>query len=114
MPSEHDIAFPRLSRTQIDSLRPWGRVRPIAPGDVLFQEGDRGFSFYVVLDGAVEIVEQSRGTPREVTVHEAGEFTGDVDTLSGRAALVTGRATARGEVLELTAAGATPGRGRVA
>src|SRR4051812_30432690 len=104
MPSEHDIAFARLSRAQIDAVRPWGRVRPIAPGDVLFQEGDRGFSFYVVLEGAVEIVEQSGGTPREVTVHEPGEFTGDVDTLSGRAALVTGRATARGEVLELTAA----------
>jgi CRP-like cAMP-binding protein len=71
---------------------------------VLFQEGDRGFSFYVVLEGAVEIVERSRGTPREVTVHEPGEFTGDVDTLSGRASLVTGRATAGGEVLELTAA----------
>jgi thioredoxin reductase (NADPH) len=80
-------------------------VRPIAPGDVLFQEGDRWFSFYVVLGGAVEIVEQSRGTPREVTVHEPGEFTGDVDALSARAALVTGRATAPGEVLELTAAG---------
>jgi CRP-like cAMP-binding protein len=40
-------------------------VLPIAPGDVLFQEGDRGLSFYVVLEGAVEIVEQSRGTPRE-------------------------------------------------
>src|ERR1700687_2050366 len=104
MPSEHDIAFPRLSRAQIDALRTWGRVRSIAPGDVLFQEGDRGFSFYVVLDGAVEIVEQSRGTSREVTVHEPGEFTGDVDTLSGRASLVTGRATAPGEVLELTAA----------
>src|SRR3981081_4240074 len=103
MPSEHDIAFPRLSRAQIDALRPWGRVRPIASGDVLFQEGDRGFSFYVVLDGAVEIVEQSRGTSREVTVHEPGEFTGDVDTLSGSASLVTGRATAPGEVLELTA-----------
>jgi thioredoxin reductase (NADPH) len=104
MPSEHDVAFPRLSGAQVDALRPWGRVRPIAPGEVLFQEGDRGFSFYVVLEGAVEIVEQSGGTPREVTVHEPGEFTGDVDTLSGRAALVTGRATARGEVLELTAA----------
>src|SRR4029077_17073779 len=103
MPSEHDVAFPRLSRAQIDALRRWGHVRPIAPGDVLFQEGDRGFSFYVVLEGAVEIVEQSRGTPREVTVHEPGEFTGDVDMLSGRAVLVTGRATARGEVLELTA-----------
>src|SRR3954464_15785067 len=104
MPSEHDIAFPRLSRIQIDSLRPWGRVRPIASGDVLFKEGDRGFSFYVVLEGTIEIVEQSRGTRHEVAVHEPGEFTGDVDMLSGRAALVTARATARGEVLELTAA----------
>src|SRR6476659_4438468 len=104
MPSEHDVAFPRLSRAQIDALRPWGRVRPIAPDDVLFREGDRGFSFYVVLEGAVEIVEQSRGTPRVVTVHQPGEFTGDVDTLSGRAALVTGRAIAGGDVLELTAA----------
>jgi len=102
MPSEHDIAFPRLSPSQIDVLRRWGQVRSIAPGDVLFKEGDRGFSFFVVLEGAVEIVEQSRGTPHVVTVHEPGEFTGDVDTLSGRSALVTGRATAAGQVLELT------------
>jgi thioredoxin reductase (NADPH) len=102
MPSEHDVAFPRLSQTQIDALRRWGQVRSLALGDVLFKEGDRGFSFFVVLAGAVEIVEQSRGTPHQVTVHQPGEFTGDVDTLSGRAALVTARATAPGEVLELT------------
>jgi thioredoxin reductase (NADPH) len=104
MPSDHDIAFPTLSRSQIDALRRWGSVRPITPGDVLFKEGDRGFSFYVVLEGAIAIVEESRGTTHVVTVHEPGEFTGDVDTLSGRAALVTARATAPGEVLELTAA----------
>ncbi len=104
MPSEHDVAFPRLSRTQIDALRRWGQVRSIAPGDVLFKEGDRRFSFFVVLEGSVEIVEQSRGTPHEVTVHQPGEFTGDVDMLSGRSVLVTGRATAPGQVLELTAA----------
>src|SRR4029078_3185761 len=44
---------------------------------------------------------QSRGTPHQVTVHEPGEFTGDVDMLSGRSALVTARATAPGRVLEL-------------
>src|SRR5579872_5922945 len=104
MPSEHDAAFPRLSPVQIDALRRWGHVRPIAPGDVLFQEGDRGFSFFVILEGAVEIVEQSRGAPHQVTVHEPGEFTGDVDMLSGRAALVAARVTARGEVLELSTA----------
>jgi len=44
MPSEHDYRLPRLSRAQIDALRRWGHVRPITPGNVLFQEGDRGFS----------------------------------------------------------------------
>src|SRR5258707_7001508 len=67
MPSEHDIAFPRLSRAEIDALRPWGRVRPIVPGDVLFQEGDRGFSFYVVLDGAVEIARLLRASSPNAT-----------------------------------------------
>jgi thioredoxin reductase (NADPH) len=103
MSSDRDLAFPRLSQPQIDALRRWGKVRPVARGDVLFKEGDRGFCFYVILEGAIEIIEQSRGTPHQVTVHEPGEFAGDVDTLSGRAALVTARATAAGEVLELTA-----------
>src|SRR4029078_7373577 len=104
MPSERDIAFPRLSQKQIEALRRWGQLRSLAAGDVRFKEGDRGFSFFVVLEGAVEIVEQSRGTPHQVTVHEPGEFTGDVDMLSGRSSVVTGRATAPGQVLELTAA----------
>src|SRR5579862_4000153 len=104
MASERDIAFPRLSQAHIDALRRWGQVRSMATGDVLFQEGDRGFSFFVVLEGTVEVVEESRGAPHQVALHHAGEFTGDVDTLSGRAALVTGRATARGEVLELASA----------
>jgi thioredoxin reductase (NADPH) len=103
MPSDRDLAFPRLSQPRIDALRRWGKVRPVAAGDVLFKEGDRGFCFYVVLAGAIEIVEQSRGTPHQVTVHEPGEFAGDVDPLSGRAALAPARATAPGEVLELTA-----------
>jgi thioredoxin reductase (NADPH) len=76
----------RVTGFESDALRRWGHVRAIAPGEVLFKEGDRGFSFYVVLEGAIEIIEQSRGTPHEVAVHEPGEFTGDVDTLSGRAA----------------------------
>jgi thioredoxin reductase (NADPH) len=103
MAPEREIAFPRLTVSQIDALRPWGRVRPVDSGEVLFAEGDRGFSFFVVLDGAVEIVEHSRGTAHSVTVHEPGEFTGDVDMLSGRVALVTARMARPGQLLELSA-----------
>ena len=91
----------RLPTAQSDPNR---RTSPLGAGAIdcawrrAVQGRGRGFSFFVVLEGAVEIVEQSRCTPREVTVHEPGEFTGDVDTLSGRAALVTARATAPGNV----------------
>jgi len=56
-----------------------------------------------VLDGAVEIVEHSRGPAYSVTVHEPGEFTGDVDMLSGRVALVTGHMARPGQLLDLSA-----------
>jgi cAMP-binding proteins - catabolite gene activator and regulatory subunit of cAMP-dependent protein kinases len=79
-------------------------VRPIALGDVLFKEGDRGFSFYIVLEGAIEIVEQSRGTPHEVTVHEPGEFTATWIRCRGAPRSSPRARPAPGEVLELTAA----------
>jgi thioredoxin reductase (NADPH) len=101
--TENDIAFPRLTRTQIATLRPRGHLRAVRAGDVLFAEGDRGFSFYVVISGAVEILERSRGRPNTVVVHQPQEFTGDVDMLSGRAALVMARVAADGEVLEISA-----------
>ena len=40
MPSDLDIAFPRLSREQIDALRPRGAVRRTTAGDVLWHAGD--------------------------------------------------------------------------
>src|ERR1700692_1012383 len=104
MPSERETAFPQLTDAQIDLLRPGSRVRDVKAGDVLFAEGDRGFSFYVVLDGAGEIIEHSRCVAHTVTVHGPKEFTGDVDMLTGRVALVTARVARDGQVLALSAA----------
>jgi hypothetical protein len=41
-------------------------------------------------------------------VHEPGEFTGDVDMLSGRVALVTARMARAGQLLELSATALRP------
>ena len=102
MVSERDIAFPTLTGSQIATLGVRGRRRAVAAGDVLFEEGARGYDFFVVLSGAVEILERSSGQPRTVVVHDAGQFSGDVDMLTGRAALVTARVSADGEVLALS------------
>jgi thioredoxin reductase (NADPH) len=104
MPSDQEVAFPVLATQERTALVARGRSRKVRAGEVLFAEGDRDFCCFLVLEGAVEIVEHSRGRPHRVAVLRSGEFTGDVDTLSGRRALVTGRAMEDGRVLELDTA----------
>ena len=102
MASDKEVAFPVLGEQDLAALTVRGRSREVRAGEVLFAEGDRDFPFFVVLEGGIEIVEHSRGAPHTVVVHQPGEFTGDVDMLSGRATLVEGRATGDGRVLQLS------------
>lgn len=104
MATDLDVAFPTLGAKERSALEARGHPREVRTGDVLFSAGDRNFCFYVVLEGAIEIVEQSRDQPRQVAVHHAGQFSGDVDMLTGRVALVTARVAQDGRVLELSAA----------
>jgi thioredoxin reductase (NADPH) len=103
MLTEKQLAFPTLTPRQIAELRARGTVRPVAAGEILLAEGDRDFSFFVVQSGSVEILEHSSGTERVVAVHAPGEFTGDVDLLSGRGTLVTARVREAGEVIQVEA-----------
>jgi thioredoxin reductase (NADPH) len=104
MATDQEIAFPRLSKTHIRALQPAGTTRATRPGEYLWRAGDRGFGFFVILSGSVEITDPSGDEPRRVTIHEPGEFTGDVDVLTGRGSLVDCVVLEPGEVLELTPA----------
>jgi thioredoxin reductase (NADPH) len=101
MADDRDVAFPILTSADIEALSGRGMLRPVQAGEILYQEGDRDHSFFVVLDGAVEVVDNSRGAPHQLTVHRKGQFSGDVDLMSSRAILVTGRVIEDGSVLQL-------------
>ena len=104
---EHDlkaIAFPRLDDAQLAAM---GRChltgrKQFRDGQKLFEAGQRDFNFYVVISGTVEIVDESGEQPKTVTVHERGGFTGEVDQIAGRPALVTGVARGDCEVYEIS------------
>lgn len=102
--TDRDTAFPRLADPQIQALMSRGRVRRVDAGEVLWEEGARGMGFYVVLSGELEILDLTGEAPKRVTVHVPGEFSGDIDMLTGRASLVRGVMLADGEVLELDSA----------
>ena len=104
MANDNDVAFPILDSKDLAVLTARGHPRDVRAGEVLFSEGDRNRSFYVVLEGSIEVVGHSKGVPHVVAVHHPGQFSGDVDLLSGRAILVTGRAAEDGRVIELSSA----------
>jgi thioredoxin reductase (NADPH) len=93
--------FPKLTAAQIERIAAHGHVRPILRGELLVQAGEKGVPFFVVLRGEIEMVQPSGTTETLVAVHGPGQFTGEVNMLSGRPALVRGRASQPGEVIEL-------------
>ncbi len=98
-----DVAFPVLSAKDVASLIPRGHLRQVKAGEILFAEGDRDFCFYVVLEGAIEIVQHANEeSPKVIVTHRKGQFTGDVDMLTGRVALLTGRAAEDGKLLMMS------------
>lgn len=97
-------AFPRLSEAQIAQLKSLGRIEEHPNGTVLFDQGDRVFDFYVVLQGAVEICYAGDTGLTRVTVHGPGQFTGDTDMLSERAAVVQARTMGDTTVLAISPA----------
>jgi thioredoxin reductase (NADPH) len=101
-PSERlDAMFPKLTRVQIDRLRPVGRPRQFAPGELIYERGSAKRAFYVLLEGRVEIASPAREGEERITIHAAGEFTGEVDMMSGRQSLVGARALDAAKVLEI-------------
>ena len=94
--------FPTLTPAQIERARPFGKLRKVNAGEILFDPGDSSISFFVLLSGAMEIVQPDRGKETPIAQHSAGEFTGEMNMISGRPSLVRGRVTEPGEFLELT------------
>ena len=93
--------FPTLTTAQIERIATHGRVRPIRPGEVLIEAGDQIVPFFVVTRGQVEVVRSSGTTETLVAIHGPGQFTGEVNMLSGRPALLRVRVRESGEVIEL-------------
>ena len=93
--------FPVLTESQIQRVAAVGRRRDIRAGEVLFEAGDQNTRFFVVLAGGLEIVRPAGAGEELVVVHEAGQFTGEINMLSARRSLVRGRAKTDSVVLEV-------------
>lgn len=101
----HAQAFPVLTPHQIDRVRALSKLRPVTTGEVLFSPGDTNVPFFVLLSGAMEILQPDFAGERLIATHDAGGFTGEMTMITGYRSLALGRVTKPGEFLELSAAG---------
>ncbi len=86
-------------RTVVELMK---RIRA-DPGDRLFEEGDEDDKFYVVTDGAVEIVKDLPGGGEEkLAVRRAGDVFGEMALLNDAPRFATARAAGMCECLTLS------------
>ncbi|MDQ6723678.1 MAG: cyclic nucleotide-binding domain-containing protein, partial [Thermoproteota archaeon] len=79
--------FPKLTPAQMRRIAERGHMRAMKPGEVLIEQGDIAAPFFMVVSGELEIVRPSGAVETLVTIHGSGEFTGEVNMLSGRQTL---------------------------
>jgi thioredoxin reductase (NADPH) len=91
--------FPILNAAQIEVARRFssGPVQRFAPGETVYAIGQRDAPTWLILEGGIDVVRRD-GLDHEapITTHGAGQFTGEVNQLSGRATIAGGTAGADG------------------
>jgi thioredoxin reductase (NADPH) len=111
VPAEQDPAdpyarvgqtFPRLSEEMARRIAAYGSEEPLQAGTLIFERGQRGVDFFLVLSGAIEIFGvDTRGEPNVITVHRERQFTGEMDLFNDRQILVSGRAAGPTRVIRV-------------
>ncbi len=101
LPTPSEQAFPTLTAEQVGRIRAVGTVHAVERGHLLIDVGEQRASFFVVVSGRVAIVRPSLSGEDLIAVHGPGHFIGEINTLSGRRALVRARVDEAGEMIEL-------------
>ena len=83
------VAFPTFDNDQLSVVAEVGELVQFETNQVLIKQGQKGFPFYVIKSGSVRIVENRNDTEVLIVNHGPREFTGDVDMLTGRSAVIS-------------------------
>ncbi|HZZ29255.1 MAG TPA: FAD-dependent oxidoreductase [Pirellulales bacterium] len=93
MVQTEEVAFPRLTSAELAHVKPLAKHCVYVDGEIIFRVGQADIDLYIVESGQIEIQNPTDGN-RVIVVHDVGQFSGDIDLLTGRPVIVT--AVARG------------------
>src|SRR5215207_8406334 len=102
MPAGHEEElFPTLTPEQLERLAAQGRRRSVAAGDVLHDGSEHVSRFFALIHGRIDILAGADFGERIVSLSRAGQFTGELNVLSGRRGFARVRAASDAEVAEV-------------
>jgi thioredoxin reductase (NADPH) len=99
--AQSDRMFPELTPEQMARIASQGETRTVETGKVLLEPGQENPRFFVIKSGEIEIFRGSGETREVIATCRANQFTGEVNLLSGRRALVGFQVSEPGEVIQL-------------
>src|ERR1700722_6643020 len=97
--TRHAQMFPVFSIPQIETARRFAsaEARQFAPGELVFDVGERQAPAWLVLEGGIEVVRRDGpGREEPIATEGVGQFSGDINQLAGRPSLAAGRAGPNG------------------
>ncbi len=89
MSSIEEAAFPQLSAAELGVVKPLATVHDYADGETVFHAGQADIDLFVVESGRIDILNPIDNN-RVIATHDPGQFSGDIDLLTGRPVIVTG------------------------
>ena len=101
-PERREQLFPTLNDAQIERIAAAGRKRQVEKDTVLINQGEANVPFFVVVSGRLDIIQPTDQGELSIVQHHHGEFTGEMNMLTGRRSLVSARMGETGEVIEVS------------
>jgi len=101
-PLSDQVAFPRLSDSEMAQAAFFGERCSFQTGELLVSAGQYPFHSYVILSGRIRVIDVSAEDPTIFIRYGAGHFTGDIDLFTRRPSIVTIEAETPVEALRLT------------
>ena len=93
--------FPTLTPEQLERLAAQGQRRRVHAGEVLHDGSEHVSRFFALIEGKIEVLAGEDFGERVVALARPGQFTGELNVLSGRRGFVRVRAAADSEVAEV-------------
>ena len=99
--AQPDRMFPKLTAEQVARVALHGQALRVETGEVLAEAGEEYTHFFVIKTGQIDVVRVSGEAQEVIAICRVGQFTGELNLLSGRRALVRLRASEPCELIQL-------------